>query len=159
MERKTHVHAEAGQQNIIITRTFDLPVESLFEAHTDPGIVAQWMNTHVLKLENKQHGGWQYETRDPQGNVVFRAHGTIHTFTPNQRIVRTFEMENAPFGAQLEFMDFEKLTESTSQLNIRIVFRSTDVRDQMMKLPFAHGLGMAHDRLEEVVKMSKKVMK
>jgi hypothetical protein len=42
--------------------------------------------------------------------------GVIHEFSPNQKITRTFEMEDTPFGVQLEFLEFEKLTDDTSKL-------------------------------------------
>lgn len=151
MERKTHVHAEDGKQELMITREFDLPVELLFKAHSDPEIFAQWMGTNVLKLEGKKHGSWQFETSDPTGKVVFRANGVFHEFIPNRRITRTFEMENTPFDAQLEFLEFEKLTESTSKLTMHIVYRSLALRDQMLRMPFAQGLNMAHNRLQDVV--------
>lgn len=151
MEQKTKIHAEDGKQEITITREFDLPLELLFKAYEDPAIVEQWMGTKVLKLENKMHGGWQFETSDPQGNVVFRANGVIHEFVANHKIIRTFEMENTPFEAQLEFLDFEKITDSTSKLIMHIIYRSVELRDQMLKLPFAQGLNMAHNRLQEVV--------
>ena len=51
------------------------------------------------------------------------ANGVIHEFVPNRKIIRTFEMENTPFGVQLEFLEFEKLTDDTSKLNMQIVFR------------------------------------
>ncbi len=88
------------------------------------------MGTKVLKLENKKHGGYQFETSDPQGNVVFKANGVIHEFTPNQKIVRTFEMENAPFDVQIEYLEFERLTDNTSKLNMHVVYRSVALRDQ-----------------------------
>ena len=109
------------------------------------------MGTKVLKLESKQHGGYQFETSDAQGNVVLRANGVIHEFSPNQKITRTFEMENTPFGVQLEFLEFEKVTNETSKLNMHIVYRSLALRDQMLQLPFAQGLNMAHNRLQEIV--------
>jgi uncharacterized protein YndB with AHSA1/START domain len=151
MERKTKISAEDGKQDLLITREFDLPLELLFKAYVEPDIVEQWMGTKVLKLENKQHGGWQFETTDPQGNVVFRANGVIHEFVPDQTIVRTFEMENSPFAPQLEFLEFEKLTDDTSRLSMHIVYRSAALRDQMLKLPFAQGINMAHNRLQEVL--------
>jgi len=150
MERKTKVDAEDGKQEIRITREFDLPVDLLFRAHAEPEIVEQWMGTKVLKFETRKYGGYQFETSDAQGNVVFKANGTIHEFVPNQKITRTFEMENAPFGVQLEFLEFEKLTDSTSQLKMQSVFRSVELRDQLLKLPFAQGINFAHDRLEEI---------
>lgn len=151
MERKTNVNAEDGKQELLITREFDLPVELLFKAHTEPEIVAQWMGTKVLKLEGKKHGSWQFETSDPKGNVLFRANGVFHEFIPNRKITRTFEMENTPFDAQLEFLDFEKVTEGTSKLTMQIVYRSLALRDQMLRMPFAQGLSMAHTRLQNVV--------
>jgi uncharacterized protein YndB with AHSA1/START domain len=151
MERKTKLSAEEGKQEIIITREFDLPLELLFKAYEEPDIVAQWMGTNVLKLENKKHGAYQFETSDPKGNVVFRANGVFPEFIPNQRITRTFEMENTEFAIQLEYLEFEKLTDETSKLTMQIVYKSVELRDQMLKMPFAYGLNMAHDRLQEVV--------
>ena len=150
MERKTKVEAENGKQEIIITRAFELPVELLFKAYSEPEIVEQWMGTKVLKLESRKHGSYQFETSDPNGNVMFRANGAIHEFIPDQKITRTFEMENTPFAVQLEFLEFEKLTENTSRLVMQIVYKSVELRDQMLKMPVAQGLNMAHNRLQEV---------
>jgi uncharacterized protein YndB with AHSA1/START domain len=155
MERRTTIHAEEGKQDLVITREFELPLELLFKAHAEPEIVAQWMGTKVLKLENKKHGGWQYETTDEKGNVVFRANGVIHEFVENRKIVRTFEMENAPFDVQLEFLGFEQLTDDTSKLTMQIVYKSVALRDQMLKLPFAQGINMAHNRLQDTVQKLK----
>ena len=151
MERKTKIHAEEGKQELLITREFDLPLELLFKAYVEPEIVEQWMGTKVLKLENKKHGSWQFETSDAKGNVVFRANGVIHEFVPDHKIVRTFEMENAPFDVQLEFLTFEKLTDDTSKLNMQVIYKSVALRDQMLQLPFAQGINMAHNRLQDFV--------
>ena len=151
MERKTKINAEPGKQELTITREFDLPLELLFKAYVEPDIVEQWMGTKVLKLESKAHGSWQFETSNPQGQVVFRANGVIHGFVPNRKITRTFEMENTPFGVQLELLEFEKLTDDTSKLNMHVVYESVAQRDQVLKLPFAQGINMAHNRLQEVL--------
>lgn len=151
MERKTKINAEDGKQELVITREFDLPLELLFKAYVEPEIVEQWMGTKVLKLESKKHGSWQFETSDAQGNVVFRANGVIHEFVPNQKITRTFEMENTPFPIQLEFFDFEKLTDDTSKLSMHIIYRSVAFRDQILQMPFAQGINMAHNRLQDIV--------
>ncbi|HEU5053801.1 MAG TPA: SRPBCC domain-containing protein [Hanamia sp.] len=151
MERKTKVDAEEGKQDLLITREFELPVNLLFKAYSDKEILEQWMGTKVLKLENKTYGGWQFETKDQNGKTVFKAHGVIHTFDPDKKIVRTFEMENAPFGVQLEILNFEKLSEDSSKLIFQSIYESNELRDQVLKLPFAYGINMAHNRLEEIV--------
>ncbi len=151
MEQKTKINAEDGKQDMLITREFDLPVELLFKAHTTSDILEQWMGTKVLKLESKKHGSYQIETSDPKGNIAFRANGVIHEFIPNTKIIRTFEMENVPFGVQLEVYEFEKLTDDTSMLKMHVIYESVAQRDEVLKLPFAWGLNMAHNRLEQIV--------
>lgn len=151
MKHKTQVHADDHRHDILISRVFDLPLDLLFKAYTVPEFVEQWMGTKVIKLENRPHGGWRFETRDPEGKVVFSANGAVHEFSPGHRIVRTFQMENSPFEPQLEFLEFEALDEGSSKLSMHIVFRSVELRDQMLKLPFAYGLNMAHDRLQSAL--------
>lgn len=152
METKTKVEAPTGSQDILITRDFDLPADLLFKAFTEPDLVAQWMGTKVIKLENKMHGGWQFETCDAKGNKVFEAHGVIHKIEPGKSITRTFEMTNAQMETQLEFLDFEPLSENTSRLRMQIVYRSAEDRARTLQLPFVQGINWAHNRLEEMMK-------
>jgi len=154
MELKTKINAEDGKQELLITREFELPLGLLFTAYEEADIVEQWMGTKVLKLENKNHGSYQFETTDPKGNK-HRFSGTIHEFVPNQKITRTFEMENTPFPVQLEFLEFEYLTDDTSKLTIHILYKSVGLRDQMLQLPFAQGINMAHNRLQDIVRQLK----
>ncbi|MDF3026552.1 MAG: Activator of Hsp90 ATPase 1 family protein [Fluviicola sp.] len=151
MERKTQIHAEDGKQELFITREFDLPLELLFKAYEEAEIVEQWMGTKVLKLENKKHGSYQFETTDPMGNK-HGFNGTIHEFIPNQKIIRTFEMESAAIGAQLEFLEFEKLSDTRSKLIMQVIYRSVEARAMQLQMPFAMGLNMAHDRIQELLK-------
>lgn len=150
MEQKTKINAEDGKQELVITREFDLPLELLFKAYVEPDIVEQWMGTKVLKLENKKHGSYQFETTDPRGNK-YGFNGVIHEFTPNEKITRTFEMENTPYSVWLEFLKFEQLTDNTSKLSMHVIYESVAQRDQILQLPFAQGVNMAHNRLQEIV--------
>ncbi|RFS26585.1 ATPase [Chitinophaga silvatica] len=155
MELKTKVNAEDGKQELLITREFELPVELLFKAYEDPEIVEQWMNTKVLKLENKKYGAWIFETSDPKGTFTFQMSGVFHEFIPNKKITRTFQMDNSPWDAQIEYMEFESLTADTSKLTMHIVYRSVDDRDGMLKRGMGKGMSMAHDRLQEIVEKLK----
>jgi uncharacterized protein YndB with AHSA1/START domain len=151
MELKTKISAEDGKQELLITREFDLPVDLLFKAYEDPEIVEQWMTSKVVRLESKKNGSYQFEKTDDKGNVMFRANGVIHEFVPNRKIIRTFEMENTPYGVQLEVYEFEKLTNDTSNLKMHVIYESGAQRDQVLQLPFAQGLNWAHNRLQEVL--------
>ena len=150
MELKTKIIAEDGKQELFITRDFDLPVSLLFKAYVEPEIVEQWMGTRVIKLESKKHGSYRFETTDPMGNT-HGFNGVIHEFISDTRITRTFEMENTPFPVQLEFLEFIQVTEETSRLNMQVIYKSAEHRDNLLKLPFKQGINMAHNRLQEIV--------
>ncbi|MDB5024197.1 MAG: ATPase [Mucilaginibacter sp.] len=150
MEQKTKINAQDGKQDLVITREFDLPVDLLFKAYAEPGVVEQWMGTKVLKLESRKHGSYQFETTDAKGSK-YRFNGVIHEFSPNRKITRTFEMENTPFGVQLELLEFEQLTDQASRLNMHVIYESPAKRDQVLQLPFAQGINMAHNRLQDIV--------
>ncbi|MFB5945607.1 SRPBCC family protein [Albibacterium profundi] len=154
MELKTRIHAEEDRQELFIIREFDLPLELLFKAYEDPEIVEQWMGTKVVKLENHKHGLWRFETSHEE-QVVFAANGVILEFVPNEKITRTFEMENSPFPVQLEFLSFEEISEEKSKITIQQIFKSVAFRNQLLEMPFAKGLNMAHDRLQKIVNQLK----
>lgn len=150
MERKTKINALDGKQELTITREFDLPLDLLFTAYVEAEILEQWMGTKVLKLESKKHGSYQFETTDPKGNKHGFS-GVIHELILNKRIIRTFEMEGTPFGVQLEIYDFEQLTADTSKLSMHVIYESVTTRDRILQLPFAQGINMAHNRIQDIL--------
>jgi uncharacterized protein YndB with AHSA1/START domain len=150
MELKTKVNAEEGRQDLTITRDFDLPVALLFRAYVEAELVEQWMGNKVLKLESRRHGCYQFEATDPKGNK-HRFSGTIHDVVPDQKIIRTFEMEGTPFGVQLEVYEFVKVAEHTSRLDMHVIYESVAQRNEVLKMPFKQGINRAHNRLEEIV--------
>ena len=150
MEQKTRINAEEGKQELTITREFELPVDLLFRAYVEAEIVEQWMGTKVLKLESKKHGSYQFETTDPKGNK-HGFNGVIHEFQPDQKITRTFEMENTAFEPWIEYLQFESITDDSSKLTMHQVYRSVAQRDQILQMPFAQGINWAHNRLEEIL--------
>ena len=154
MERKTQVKAEENNQSILITRSFDIPLDLLFKAYTEAELIAQWMGTEVVRHESRPFGSYHFQTKDPDGNIVFQAKGVIHDFKDNEKITRTFEMIDTPFDVQLEILNFQKSTDSTSLLTIRIIYTSVEMRNQMLQIPFAQGLSRAHDLLEKIAKIA-----
>ena len=156
MEQKTKINAEDGRQDLEITREFDLPVALLFRAHAEPELLEQWMSNpyttaKALKYEAKKHGSYQLESTDANGKVVFKSNGTFHEFIPNKKITRTFEMDGTPFGVQLEVYEFEQLTADTSKLRMHVIYESVAQRDQVLQLPFAQGINMAHNRMQDIL--------
>lgn len=154
MELKTKVEAEEGRQDLFITRAFDLSVEKLFTAYTDPEIIEYWMGTKVLLLDNKKYGCFLFETTDPKGNK-HQFTGTIHDLIAPTSIIRTFEFVGMPMGVQIEFLSFKPIADDRSILSIHSIYQTVAQRDHALKMPFAFGLSMAHDRLQNRFSTSK----
>lgn len=152
MELKTKVIAEDGKQELTIEREFDLPASLVFKAHTVPELIEQWMGNKVLQFEKQNHGSYVFETKAPEGHVLFRANGVLLNLVEDQSFVRTFEMENTGFPIQLEFFTFETISDNKSKLKMHIIYKSVEHRDQILKMPFAQGINMAHNRLETIIK-------
>ena len=156
MEMKTKVAAEEGRSDLFIVREFELPVSALFEAYTDAEVFAQWMGTRVITYDCRTNGAWRIETSDAQGKVAFTAHGTFHDVRPDEQIIRTFEMNGAPFGVQLELLDFASLDEEKSRLTVHILYESSEQRDRMLSFGMGKGMSMAHDRMESIQQQRRK---
>jgi uncharacterized protein YndB with AHSA1/START domain len=150
MEKKTTIRAEEGKQELWINREFNLPLTLLFKAYEEAAIIEQWMGTKVLMLENRDQGAWRFETTDPKGNK-HGFYGVIHCFQREERIIRTFEMDNATIGVQLEILNFEAISSKRSRLNMQLIFPSVEARDELLKLPFSEGINWAHHRLEALL--------
>lgn len=152
MELKTRIEAEDNKQELLIHREFDLPVHLVFKAHTIPSLFEQWMGTSVVKFDFLPHGGYRFETKNPDGLVVFSANGVFHDTKENEYFTRTFEMENTGFSTQLEFYKFIKISETKSKLLIHIIYKSIEERNKILMMPFGEGINMAHNKLEMQMK-------
>ncbi len=51
----------------------------------------------------------------------------------------------------LRCVNLNNLLNDTSKLNMHVIYESVAQRDQVLKLPFAQGINMAHNRLQDIV--------
>ena len=151
MQKKTHIKAEEGKQELFIEREFDLPIDLLFKAYCEPELIEQWMDNKVISIDNRKLGSYHFEKRDDKGNIVLTSIGTIHDFVVNEKIIRTFEMVNSPFPVHLEFLVFEKISDNTSKLTMQVVYKSVADRDAILRMPFEFGINVAHNKLQEAL--------
>ena len=60
-------------------------------------------------------------------------------------------MDSREFPVQLEYLDFEEIGPDKSSLSMKIIFKSVADRDNLLKLPFAYGINMAHNTLQKLM--------
>ncbi|KLK87909.1 ATPase [Methanoculleus sediminis] len=133
---ETSLTAEAGKQDVVISREFDAPRDLVFRACTDPELVSQWwgpesVTTTVEKMDARPGGMWRVTQRDAEGNE-YAFHGVYHEVTP-ERIVDTFEYEAMPGHVLLETQTLEDLGGGRTRLTDHLIFQSVEDRDGMLE--------------------------
>ncbi|MDV2481901.1 SRPBCC family protein [Methanoculleus sp. Wushi-C6] len=151
---ETQFTAEAGRQDIIITREFDAPRDLVFRACTEPDLVAQWWGpkgttTAVEKMDAKPGGTWRVVQRDTEGNT-FAMHGVFHDVT-SERIVDTVEYEGMPGHVVLETETLEDLGGGRTKMTDHLVFQSVEDRDAMLQQDMKEGMVGTLDLLAGVL--------
>ncbi len=107
-------------RKLIITRMFAVPVERVFQAWTDPAIMAKWWScnerwrTPIIDVENVPGGKHCITMRHSDGDAV-QMDGKYVEIIANEKIVFTWTMsfgENPPEDTVIT-VDFKKVTGGT----------------------------------------------
>lgn len=143
--------AEPGQPFVDSVREFDAPLDSLFRAHRDPELVAQWLGPDGFGLEIDHYdyrsgGSFRYANTDGEDRYVFS--GVFHTVRDSELVIQTFEFEGFPDVVSLETIGFESLANGRSRIVSRVVFPSVEARDGMVESGMEQGLSEGYARLD-----------
>jgi uncharacterized protein YndB with AHSA1/START domain len=157
----THVSAEPGKQEIVITREFDAPRELVFKVCTDPELLPQWwgpryLSTEVDRMDVRPGGQWRFINRDAEGNE-YAFHGVYHEILVPQRIIDTFEFEGLTETGHvtLETMKLDALPGGRTGLTVQSVFQTVADRDGMLQSGMEEGVNDTYNRLEELLEKLK----
>ena len=150
---KTEFVIEPGRQDIVITRTFDAPRDVVFEALTEPALVAKWWGgpdgVTVDQFEARHGGRWRFVSRDDDGNDwAFR--GIYHDVVPSERVTYTFEFEGMPGHVALETVRLEEVDGKTRYVSTS-VYQSVEDRDGIVQTGMETGAEASLDRLASLV--------
>lgn len=149
---RTEFVIEPGRQDIVTERVFDAPRGAVFRAMTDPGLIPRWWGpagytVRVERAEIATGGSWRYLTSGEDGEFTF--HGVFHEVTAPERIVQTFEYEDAPGHVCLETATLEEVGGSTRYRAVT-VFPSVEDRDAMVADGMEEGSAEGLDRLADL---------
>lgn len=153
MANKTTVTAEAGKQELFITREFDAPRDLLFRAHVDPELYVQWVGPRDLtmkiqKFDMADGGSYKY-THERDGHT-YAFYGVAHEVTAPERIVGTFEFDGLPERGHVIMGKtmFEELPNGRSRIVHHSVFFSVEDRDGMVQSGMERGVTEGYEKLD-----------
>ncbi|HZJ04865.1 MAG TPA: SRPBCC family protein [Nocardioidaceae bacterium] len=151
---QTTIEADPVMPTITITREFDAPVASVFRAHAEPDLVAQWLGPRSTRMLIEHYdcqtgGSWRYRTSVEDGGVSF--YGSFHEVRLNERIVQTFTFDGYPDGVSLETMTFEDLGDGRTRITAMSLVESLESRDMMLASGMEVGVVEGYEQMDELL--------
>ena len=140
-------------REIHIERIFNAPRDRVWQAMTDPKLVAQWWgrgNKLVIeKLEVERGGHWRFVEHGPEGVNGFE--GRFREVTPPERIVQTFEWDGMPGHVIVETATLEDLGDGRTKFVNTSLFHTSWERDGMLSSGMEEGLNQSYAALDKVL--------
>jgi uncharacterized protein YndB with AHSA1/START domain len=152
-EHATATVTTPTDREIRIERVFDAPVERVWQAFTDPELLAQWWgrgNKLVIERMQLEPGGhWRFVEHGPEGVHGFE--GRYREVTPSERLVQTFEWDGMPGYVAVDTAVFEDLGDGRTKLVTTSLFHTTEERDGMLESGMETGLNQSYAALDKLL--------
>jgi uncharacterized protein YndB with AHSA1/START domain len=140
-------------REIRIERIFNAPRARVWQAFTDPNLVAQWWgrgNKLVIeRMEVKRGGHWRYVEHAPDGVHGFE--GRYREVTPQERLVHTFEWDGMPGHVVVETVTLEDLGDGRTKVVNLSLFHTPEERDGMLSSGMEQGLNESYAALDRLL--------
>lgn len=141
------------EREIHIERIFDAPRERVWEAMTDPTLLAQWWGRgHRLTIETFEPvrgGHWRFVEHTAQGDHGFE--GRFREVTPPTQLVQTFEWDGMPAYVVVNSTTLEDLGNGCTRLVTVSLFHTNDERDGFLQSGMEGGMNESYVALDRVL--------
>lgn len=148
-----HVVTTPSEREIRVERIFRAGRERVWEALTEPDLLAQWWGRgHRLDVEAfelEPGGRWRFVEHAPEGTFGFE--GRFREVTPRERIVLTFGWDGMPGHEIVETMTLEDLDDGRTRLVTVAVFSAREDRDGMIAAGMEEGMAQSYRALDAVL--------
>jgi len=139
-------------EQILITREFDVPKHMVYEAWTTPELIKRWWSANqgevtIAESDLRVGGSWRYVIVAHDQEVVF--HGTYREIVPNERIVATEVYEAMPPGEALNTLTFTEV-DGRTLITILMQHSSKEDRDAHLNTGIEAAIPEVMNVLEQV---------
>ena len=153
-EHATATVSTPSDREIRIERVFEAPIERVWQAFTDPELLAQWWgrgNKLVIeRMEVERGGHWRFVEHSSDGVHGFE--GRFREVTPMERLVQTFEWDGMPGYVAIDTAVFEDLGDGRTRVVTTSLFHTPDERDGMLASGMADGLNRSYAALDDLLR-------
>jgi uncharacterized protein YndB with AHSA1/START domain len=150
---------DLSKRTLTLKKTFDAPIDLVWEAWTQPEHIAQWWGPKGMKTKIAEHdfrvgGKWRYTMAMPDGSE-FIGEGVYSEIVEMQKIFSSANFRPMTEGVEIRAL-FEKNGEKTNFI-FSVVHPTEEYCKQQEAMGFYNGWGSTFDRLADfVVTLNKK---
>ena len=146
----SQVH-ERDNRTLTIERTFNAPLQLVWEAWTQAEHIAEWwgpkgMKTRIMEHNFKVGGSWKYAMTMPNGGD-FIAEGIYAEIVEQEKIVTSADFKPMTEGVEMEIL-FKEI-EGQTQFTFHVIHPTEAYCKQQEEMGFYNGWGSTFDRLDE----------
>lgn len=143
-----------SDREIAMTRSFDAPRELVFDAHTKPELVRQWLGAgwadwEVCEIDLRVGGKYRYVWA--RGDFRMGLGGEFTEVNAPKRYVATEKFDESWYeGAATSSVDFTEIKNVTT-VTVTVRYDSKEIRDTVLESPMEEGVSAGYDLLEQVL--------
>lgn len=146
-----------SDREIAMTRAFDAPRKLVFDAHTKPDLVRQWLlgppgwSMPVCEMDVRVGGTYRWVWRHDRNGATMGMGGVYREIVAPERLVNTERFDEAwyPGEALNTLVLVEKGGRTTLTQTMR--YESREARDAVLKSDMERGVAASYDRLAELL--------
>ncbi|GAA4271814.1 SRPBCC domain-containing protein [Aquimarina gracilis] len=140
-----------NNRTLTLERTFDAPIELVWEAWTQPEHIAQWWGPKGMKTEVIAHnfevgGSWKYSMKMPDGSD-FIANGVYLEIIEFEKIRTSADFKPMTEGVELQIL--LKKNGNKTNFTFHVVHATEEYCKQQEEMGFYNGWGSTFERLNE----------
>ena len=143
-----------SEREIVITRSFDAPLDLVWQAMTTPRLVLRWWGPQwcplvSCEIDLRVGGSWRYVSLADDGSEL-GWHGTYREIEPRARIVSTEVFEGFPDAESLNTMTLTHADGVTTAQTV-VLHRSRENRDGHLQSGMEGGMQDTFNRLDDLL--------
>jgi len=146
-----------SDREIAMTRVFDAPRQLVFDAHTKPDLVRQWLlgppgwSMPVCEMDLRVGGTYRWVWRHDSNGTEMGMGGVYRDIVAPERLVTTERFDDAwyPGEALNTLVLIEQGGRTTLTQTMR--YESRDARDAVIKSNMEKGVAASYDRLADLL--------
>lgn len=148
--------APQGDLEIVMTRTFNAPRRTVFEAMTKPELIKRWLigpdgwSMPVCEVDLRVGGSYRYIWRHEKGDEM-GVSGVYREIVPPEKIVHSEKFDQPWYPGEVVVTTV--LTEAAGKTTFRSTIRSESAkaREVMLASGMEKGVARSYERLDEVL--------